>query len=350
MSSQDGFFSVRTVMLSGMVVVGTGMGFMLYQQRLLAQSQDKLMLEVQKLRRNIAKLEKNLKKVKQASPTESDFDEIFVDASESTLPILRSEEQKSAGENLTISPSLKSVLDQIDEQLKESELDKLRSANETLKHLTQSEPDRAEVYWRLAKSFFLLASDDLLINPSNDGSDNQKGLMKKAFEAAQKAVNLDNECGEAYKWLAIIRGSITQYLPMQEQIKSAYDIKEDIMASLRYNPKDSLSFHMLGRWCFSVYSLSWLERRIAATLFASPPVATLEEAMDSFLKAEELSPKESLDNCLYLAKCYLFKKDYNQVVYWLREGLKINGSSRDDLKSIEEMKTLLAQYESYATQ
>ena len=66
------------------------------------------------------------------------------------------------------------------------------------------EPGNAEVCWRLAKSFFLLASDDLLINPSNDGSDDQKDLMKKAFEAAEMAVEADKQCGEAFKWQSVL--------------------------------------------------------------------------------------------------------------------------------------------------
>ncbi|GFS14595.1 regulator of microtubule dynamics protein [Elysia marginata] len=318
-------------MVSGIVVIGSGVAIVLYQQYVLTQSHKQLVQEVQKLNKNVSKLEKELKKPLLARSVSSDeIDDIFLDASESEPPTLKSDIERISPEGgVNGGSALETVLAQLDAQMDEAGPENLRAANETLKGLTSTEPANAEVYWRLAKSFFLLASEDLLINPSNDGSDDQKDLMKKAFEAAEMAVDADKECGEAFKWLAVIRGSITQYLPIQEQIKSAYDIKEDIMTSIRLNPKDSLSYHMLGRWCFSVYSLSWFERRIASTLFASPPTATLEEAMEAFMKAEELSPKESIDNCLYLAKCCLCKKDYNQMVSWLREGLKINGSSRD---------------------
>ncbi|KAK3702702.1 hypothetical protein RRG08_042690 [Elysia crispata] len=351
MSNQDGFFSFRTFVVSGIVVIGSGVGIVLYQQYVFAQTQRQLIHEVRKLSRNVSKLESQLKKDPVAlSASEEEVEDIFLDASESEPPTLKSDVERISPEGgINGRRPLEILFAEIDAQMDDAGPENLRAANETLKGLSNTEPGNAEVCWRLAKSFFLLASDDLLINPSNDGSDDQKDLMKKAFEAAEMAVEADKQCGEAFKWLAIIRGSITQYLPIQEQIKSAYDIKEDILASIRLNPNDSLSHHMLGRWCFSVYSLSWFERRIASTLFASPPTATLEETMDAFLKAKELNPKQSIDNCLYLAKCYLCKKDYNQMVSWLREGLNMKGSSRDDLKSKEEMKQLLSQYQSYAT-
>lgn len=356
MPSQDGgLFSFQTFMVSGMVVIGSGMAIVLYQQYTLAQSHKQLIRELKKLNRNVTKLEGQMRTAPLTRSVSSDgVDDIFMDASEAEPP-------RVTGNNLRverISPqvggwngqsSLGIALAETDAQMDEAGPENLKAANETLKKLASTESKNAEVYWRLAKSFFLLASDDLLINQTSDGNDDQKALMKKAFEAAEMAVTFDKECGEAFKWLAVIRGSITQYLPMQEQIKSAYDIKDDITTSIRLNPKDSLSHHMLGRWCFSVYSLTWYERRIASTLFGSPPTATLDDALDSFLKAEELSPKSSIDNCLFLAKCYLAKKDYNNTVYWLREGSNLKTSTRDDVKSLEEIRQLLSQYQSYAT-
>ena len=38
------------------------------------------------------------------------------------------------------------------------------------------------------------------------------------------------------------------------------------------------------RFCYEVAELSWWERKMAATLFADPPQATMEEARDHFIK------------------------------------------------------------------
>lgn len=48
--------------------------------------------------------------------------------------------------------------------------------------------------------------------------------------------------------------------------------------------------------------LSWVERKLAATLFATPPESTIEDALKYFLKAEELNCGFYKANQLYVAK------------------------------------------------
>ena len=46
--------------------------------------------------------------------------------------------------------------------------------------------------------------------------------------------------------------------------------------------------HLLGRFCYEVAELSWWERKMASTLFADPPNATMEEAKEHFMAAEQV--------------------------------------------------------------
>ena len=55
----------------------------------------------------------------------------------------------------------------------------------------------------------------------------------------------------------------------------------------------------------SVVQLSWIERKMAATLFASPPTASLPEAITHFLQAERLKPDGWKENRLFIAKCFI---------------------------------------------
>ncbi len=48
--------------------------------------------------------------------------------------------------------------------------------------------------------------------------------------------------------------------------------------------------------------LSWLERKAAAALFATPPEATYDETLQSFMRAEELNPGAWKGNILMIAK------------------------------------------------
>ena len=48
--------------------------------------------------------------------------------------------------------------------------------------------------------------------------------------------------------------------------------------------------------------LTWIERKLAATLFATPPSSTVEDALRSFLEAEEKEPGFYKANRVYISK------------------------------------------------
>jgi len=66
-----------------------------------------------------------------------------------------------------------------------------------------------------------------------------------------------------------------------------------------------------------VATLSWIERKVAGTLFAEPPTATYPEAVEHCLKAESLSPMPWKENRLLLAKCHINQGNYHDAVSWL---------------------------------
>ena len=49
--------------------------------------------------------------------------------------------------------------------------------------------------------------------------------------------------------------------------------------------------HLLGRFCYEVAELSWWERKMASTLFADPPNATMDEAKEHFMAAEQVNKR-----------------------------------------------------------
>ena len=56
---------------------------------------------------------------------------------------------------------------------------------------------------------------------------------------------------------------------------------------------------------------------MAATLFADPPNATMEEAKEHFMAAEELKPDGWKENRQFLAKSCIHLKDYSAALHWL---------------------------------
>lgn len=48
--------------------------------------------------------------------------------------------------------------------------------------------------------------------------------------------------------------------------------------------------------------MSWLEKKAAATLFATPPSSTFTEALEDFLKVETLNAGAWKSNMMFIAK------------------------------------------------
>lgn len=198
-------------------------------------------------------------------------------------------------------------------------------------------------YWRFSKTTFQLSQ---ILGAQGD-LEKKKEYVYAAKDLAQTALDLDDQCANAHKWFAITIGSIGEYEGTQEKIKNGFTYKEHIEKAISLNSRDPSNHYLLGRWCYSVYMLSWLERKAAAALFATPPTATIEETVTHFLKADELNPGKWKENILFIAKCYIEMRQYQEAVKWLIKGQQIPTVSQDDKEAEAEMDTLLAKYRSY---
>ena len=76
------------------------------------------------------------------------------------------------------------------------------------------------------------------------------------------------------------------------------------------------------RFCYEVAELSWWERKMASTLFADPPLATMEEARDHFMAAESLKPDGWIENRQFLAKCNINLQARTLIQFPLRKNIQ----------------------------
>ncbi|KAI3364129.1 hypothetical protein L3Q82_010800, partial [Scortum barcoo] len=176
--------------------------------------------------------------------------------------------------------------------------------------------DSREFLWRLARAY----SD---MYESTDDKQEKKTYAQKGREEAELALKKNGLNAECHKWFAVLIGLTSQHESMHSKLKSSHILKEHLDRAMALRDDDPMCFYQLGRWCYEVATLDWLEKKAAAALYQSPPTATLHEALEYFLKAEELSPGFSKAVRLYIAKCHKELGNISEATNWTELALKM---------------------------
>lgn len=184
--------------------------------------------------------------------------------------------------------------------------------------------------WRLTRAY----SD---VHDFCSTLEEKKEFAENGKRAGAEAVQLNPTCADSHQWYAILCGIMAEYDTIQNKIKNGYIFKDHLDKAIELKPHDPLSYYLMGRWCYAVAQLSWLERKVAATLFGEPPSATVEEALQNFLKVEEIQPGYSKLNYVYLAKCY---KDLGQTEQARRMCESANSAQAELKECLEAQKEL----------
>ncbi|NXX86960.1 RMD2 protein, partial [Urocolius indicus] len=128
---------------------------------------------------------------------------------------------------------------------------------------------------------------------------------------------------------AIMCGYMSQFESVQNKIRNGYLFKEHLDKAIELKPQDPFLYYLNGRWCYSVAQLSWIEKKVATALFGTPPTSTVEEALQNFLKAEEMHPGYSKCNYVYLAKCYKDLGQKNNALKYCDAALSIHSVTNE---------------------
>ncbi|XP_030053977.1 regulator of microtubule dynamics protein 2 isoform X2 [Microcaecilia unicolor] len=197
---------------------------------------------------------------------------------------------------------------------------------------------QVEFLWRLARAYGDMFDITVDMEEKKNYAINGKAI-------AEKAIRLDARSADSHQWFAILCGYISEVESVQNKIKNGYLFKEHLDKAIELRPQDPLLYYLLGRWCYAVSQLSWIERKVATTLFGNPPSATVQEALQNFLKAEEIHPGYSKYNYVYIAKCY---KDLGQNIKAMRycdAASSIVSVSKEDYAADKDLEGLLSSME-----
>ncbi|XP_029351781.1 regulator of microtubule dynamics protein 3 isoform X2 [Echeneis naucrates] len=175
--------------------------------------------------------------------------------------------------------------------------------------------DRREFLWRLARAYRDMYK-------STVDKQEKKTYSQQGFEEAERALKKSSLNAECHKWFAVLTGLTSHHENMHGKLKSSHLLKEHLDRALALRDDDPVCFYLLGRWCYEVATLDWLEKKAAAALYQSPPSSTLHDALENFLKAEELSPGFSKTLRLYIAKCHQELGNISEATTWIKLALE----------------------------
>ncbi|TMS04874.1 Regulator of microtubule dynamics protein 2 [Larimichthys crocea] len=168
----------------------------------------------------------------------------------------------------------------------------------------------------------------------------KKTHAESGKRVGEEAVGLNPMCAESHQWYAIMCGIMAEYDTVQNKIKNGYIFKDHLDKAIELKPQDPMSYYLLGRWCYAVAQLSWIERKVAATLFGEPPSATVEDALKNFLKVEEIQPGYSKLNYVFLAKCYKDLGQREKARKMCEAACSMNAVSKEDEEAQKELNLL----------
>ncbi|KAM4521902.1 regulator of microtubule dynamics protein 3 isoform 1-T1 [Odontesthes bonariensis] len=180
--------------------------------------------------------------------------------------------------------------------------------------------DSKDFLWRLARAY-----RDMYETAMDKHEKTTYAL--KGLEEAEMALKKNDLNAECHKWFAVLTGLSSEHQSMHSKLKSTHILKEHLDRAFVFRDDDPMCFYLLGRWCYEVATLDWLEKKAAAALYQSSPTSTLHDALKNFLKAEELSPGFSRTGRLYIAKCHKELGNISEASNWTNLALKMPKNS-----------------------
>jgi len=226
--------------------------------------------------------------------------------------------------------------DALQEESKFAELTKF------LKDLLVVHPDHVEFLWRLARSLYQEGAE-------HSDAQVQKSLYQEAYDVAQKLIKVAPDHWSGYKWAGITTSALNDFTGAKERIAAAYDIKEYMTKAEQRAPDDATTKFALGKWCFTVSSIGWVERNAASLLLATPPESTFEEALNYFKQAEVLTAKDPAkykttlcQTYAMLGKTYQALKKPTEAAEYHQKCIDSTAYTSSDKKYVDEAKAALS--------
>ncbi|EAT45291.1 AAEL003406-PA [Aedes aegypti] len=231
-----------------------------------------------------------------------------------------------------------------------AQTDTVWSLNETIQHSDQlfdenhfqeaydllmksSNPEAYEIKWRMARVLFNLSK--------STPSPKKEQMIRESFQLATEALALNDNDFATHKWYSILLDAKSVLDGIKERVTQLENFEMHLKRALELNPADATSWHILGQLYYGLAALPWYQRKIMATMSATPPEGSYEVALECFEKAEHTNPNFYSMNHLMLGKTYQALKNTGKAKEFLTLAANVKVLNEDDKQAKEEAATLL---------
>jgi non-specific serine/threonine protein kinase len=194
------------------------------------------------------------------------------------------------------------------------------AAIQMFKQALENDPNYALAYAGLADSYYQMVEK---------GFDNDKTLMSRAEETAQKSLEIDPNCAEAYKALGTIYGYLNRYNTGIKLLRKALEINPTYVPA-----RINLGFYMqsLGKFEEAEKEFLLAREHDPSLIFSVFALASLHLARQNYSQSEEYAKKliESGESSFFivagnyiLAKVYVHLRQYDKAIYHAQQALEL---------------------------
>jgi Tfp pilus assembly protein PilF len=157
----------------------------------------------------------------------------------------------------------------------------------------------------------------------------QKILAAKALDCATRAVAADTNSATAHLCLAVAYVKNFQFVDTRTAISYSRGIKSEAETAIRLDPKNDVSYYLLGRWNYGVANMNFIYKGLVKLIYGGLPHASNELAKENFLKAIALAPNRIIHH-LELAKTYHVTGQNQLALAELKKCAELSQTDRDD--------------------
>ncbi|SIN98475.1 tetratricopeptide repeat protein [Chitinophaga niabensis] len=126
----------------------------------------------------------------------------------------------------------------------------------------------------------------------------------------------------------------------KEKVAAYSETKKYADLAIKFKPDYAEPYHLLGRWNYELANFNGIEKAAAKVLFGGVPPGTIEGAITSYEKCNQLKAS-IIQNYLDLAIAFKHNNQETQAMEVLNKGLRLRPIIQDDQIYKAEMKKML---------